>query len=41
VVGHYTLAGGSSGNWLPSGANFTREAFDATWEAVARVIAKK
>ncbi|MFO7692394.1 MAG: hypothetical protein R6V57_04850, partial [Vicinamibacterales bacterium] len=39
VVGHYTLAGGSSGNWLPSGAGFTREGFDATWEAVARFIA--
>ena len=40
VVGHYTLAGGSSGNWLPSGASFTREAFDATWESVAAVIDK-
>jgi triacylglycerol lipase len=40
VVGHYTLAGGSSGNWLPSGAGFTREAFDATWEAVAGAIVK-
>jgi len=40
VVGHYTLAGGSSGNWLPSGAGFTREAFDATWDAVAAAIAK-
>jgi hypothetical protein len=39
LVGHYTLAGGSSGNWLPSGAGFTREAFDATWEAVAAGIA--
>ncbi|MDQ1309434.1 MAG: Triacylglycerol lipase [Pseudomonadota bacterium] len=41
VVGHYTLAGGSSGNWLPSGAGFTREAFDATWDAVAAAIARK
>jgi hypothetical protein len=41
VVGHYTLAGGSSGNWLPSGAGFTREAFDATWEAVAAAIVKR
>jgi hypothetical protein len=41
VVGHYTLAGGSSGNWLPSGAGFTREALDATWEAVAAAIARK
>ena len=40
VAGHYTLAGGSSGNWLPSGAGFTREAFDATWEAVAAALAK-
>jgi hypothetical protein len=40
VVGHYTLAGGSSGNWLPSGAGFTLEAFDATWEAVAAAIAR-
>jgi hypothetical protein len=40
VVGHYTLAGGQSGNWLPSGAGFTREAFDATWEAVAKAIAR-
>jgi hypothetical protein len=34
------LAGGRSGNWLPSGAGFTREAFDATWETVAAAIAK-
>src|SRR5512135_582421 len=40
VVGHFTLAGGSSGNWLPSGAGFTREAFDATWDAVAAAIAR-
>jgi hypothetical protein len=40
VVGHYTLAGGSTGNWLPSGAGFTRESFDATWDAVAAAIAK-
>jgi hypothetical protein len=40
VVGHYTLAGGKTGNWLPSGASFTREAFDATWEAVAGAIAR-
>jgi hypothetical protein len=39
LVGHYTLAGGSA-NWLPSGAGFTPEAFDATWEAVAAAIAK-
>jgi hypothetical protein len=40
VVGHYTLSGGSSGNWLPSGAGFTREKFDATWESVAAAIAR-
>jgi hypothetical protein len=40
VVGHYTLAGGGSGNWLPSGAGFTRQAFDATWDAVAAAIAR-
>jgi hypothetical protein len=40
VVGHYTLAGGSSGNWLPSGAGFTRAAFDATWESIAAAIAR-
>ena len=40
VVGHYTLAGGSAGDWLPSGAGFTREAFLATWDAVAAAIAR-
>jgi hypothetical protein len=40
LVGHYTLAGGGTANWLPSGAGFTPEAFDATWEAVAASIAK-
>ena len=40
LVGHYTLAGGGTANWLPSGAGFTPEAFDATWEAVAAAIAK-
>jgi len=41
VVGHYTLAGGRGGNWLPSGAGFTPEAFEATWDAVAAAIAGK
>ena len=41
VVGHYTLAGGRTGDWLPSGAGFTPEAFDATWDAVAAAIAKR
>ncbi len=40
VVGHYTLAGGRTANWLPSGAGFTPDAFAATWEAVAAAIAK-
>jgi hypothetical protein len=39
VVGHYTLAGGRTADWLPSGAGFTTEAFAATWEAVAAAIA--
>ena len=39
LVGHYTLAGGSSGNWLPSGAGFTRQTFDAAWDSVATAIA--
>jgi hypothetical protein len=39
VVGHYTLAGGRTGDWLPSGAGFTRDAFAATWESVAAAIA--
>lgn len=39
VVGHYTLAGGRTADWLPSGAGFTTEQFDATWEAVAATIA--
>jgi hypothetical protein len=41
VVGHYTLAGGRTGNWLPSGAGFTPEAFDAAWDAVAAAIAQR
>jgi len=40
LVGHYTLAGGGTANWLPSGAGFTPEAFDATWDAIAAAIAK-
>ncbi|HEU0203503.1 MAG TPA: hypothetical protein VFR86_24090 [Burkholderiaceae bacterium] len=40
VVGHYTLAGGQTANWLPSGAGFTPEAFAAGWEAVAAAIAR-
>jgi hypothetical protein len=39
VVGHYTLAGGRTADWLPSGAGFTPQAFEATWEAVAAAIA--
>jgi hypothetical protein len=42
VVGHYTLASGRTGNWLPSGAGFTpAAAFEATWEAVAAEIARR
>jgi hypothetical protein len=40
VVGHYTLAGGRTADWLPSGAGFTSEAFDAAWQAVAAAIAR-
>jgi triacylglycerol lipase len=40
VVGHYTLAGGRTADWLPSGAGFTPAAFEATWDAVAAAIAK-
>ena len=39
VVGHYTLAGGRTADWLPSGAGFTPEGFEATWDAVAQAIA--
>jgi hypothetical protein len=38
VVGHYTVAE-RAGNWLPSGAGYTREAFEAAWDAVASAIA--
>lgn len=40
VVGHYTLAGGRTADWLPSGAGFAPAAFDATWDAVAAAIAR-
>lgn len=40
VVGHYTLAGGRTADWLPSGAGFTTEAFEAAWDAVAAAIAR-
>jgi hypothetical protein len=40
VVGHYTAAGKGTGNWLPSGAGFTREKFDAVWDDVAAAIAR-
>lgn len=39
LVGHYTLAGGRTADWLPSGAGFTPEAFEATWDTVAAAIA--
>jgi hypothetical protein len=41
LVGHYTLAGGGTANWVPSGAGFTPDAFEGTWEAVAAAIAKR
>ena len=41
VVGHYTLAGGHSADWLPSGAGFTPAEFAATWDAVAAAIARR
>ncbi|HQR10362.1 MAG TPA: hypothetical protein PLW68_03450 [Casimicrobiaceae bacterium] len=41
VVGHYTLARGRTGDWLPSGAGFTPRAFEATWQAVAAAIASR
>lgn len=41
VVGHYTLASGGTADWLPSGADFTPEGFNATWEAVATAIAAR
>lgn len=40
VIGHYTLAGGGTADWLPSGAGFTPQAFEATWDAVATAIAR-
>ena len=40
VVGHYTLAAEGTGDWLPSGAGFTREGFDALWDDVAAAIAR-
>lgn len=40
IVGHYTLAGGRTADWLPSGAGFSPEAFDAAWDAVAAAIAR-
>jgi hypothetical protein len=39
-VGHYTLAGTRSADWLPSDAGFTPEEFVATWDAVAAGIAR-
>jgi hypothetical protein len=41
VVGHYTLAGGRTADWLPSGAGFTPQAFESTWDAVAAAIARR
>ena len=38
-IGHST--GGRTADWLPSGAAFTPEAFDATWAALAAAIAAR
>jgi hypothetical protein len=40
VVGHYTQAAKGTGNWLPSGAGFTQQGFDALWDDVAAAIAR-
>jgi len=40
VVGHYTLAAKGTGDWLPSGAGFTPEAFESLWDNVAAAIAR-
>lgn len=40
VVGHYALADRTA-DWLPSGAGFTTEAFEAAWDAVAAAIARR
>lgn len=39
IVGHYTLAGGRTADWLPCGAGFTTAEFEAAWDAVAAAIA--
>lgn len=39
IVGHYTLAG-KTADWLPSGAGFTPDGFEAAWDAVAAAIAR-
>jgi hypothetical protein len=36
VVGHCTLAGGGTADWLPSGASLTPETLKATWEPSPR-----
>ena len=41
VVGHYTLAAKGTGDWLPSGAGFTPEAFESLWDDVAAAIARR
>jgi len=39
VAGHFTLAAENATDWLPSGAGFTPEAFEALWDSVAAAIA--
>ncbi len=41
IVGHYTLAGSRTADWLPSGAQFTTEAFEEAWDAIAAAIARR
>ncbi len=38
VVGHYSRAPEGTGDWLPSGAEFTPGRFEALWDAVAEAI---
>ena len=39
VVGHFTLAAENASDWLPSGAGFTPDGFEALWDSVAAAIA--
>lgn len=39
IVGHFSLAGGRTADWLPSGAGYSSDDFGLTWDAVAAAIA--